>query len=125
MNAAKHTPGPWEVCRWETKRIVIRPVYPTPGCTTGFAPLAVVGGDKRTVTEAGKQANARLIAAAPELLEAAEAALLYDEALRSCRNDPREMASFCTAQGDDLDALYDDWIKKSRAAIAKFVGGAA
>lgn len=67
-------------------------------------------------------ANAHLIAAAPELYEAAAAAVAYDDAIRSCANDPDRMASFCTAAGDDLDSLYADWIFKSSAALAKARG---
>jgi hypothetical protein len=65
-----------------------------------------------------------LVKAASDLLEAAEAALTYDEAIRACADDPNKMASFCTTQGDDLDALYDRWINLSRAAIAKAKGQA-
>ena len=36
----------------------------------------------------------------------AAAVLAYDAAIRSCANDPEKMSSFCSAQGDDLDALY-------------------
>jgi hypothetical protein len=68
------------------------------------------------------EANARLIAAAPDFLVAARAAIAYDAAIESCANDPSKMASFCSAQGDDLDTLYVDWIEKSRAAIAKATG---
>ena len=61
-------------------------------------------------------------AAAHSMLDACEAALVYDKALESCGNDPEKMASFCTAQGDSLDHLYLDWITKARAAIAKATG---
>jgi hypothetical protein len=36
----------------------------------------------------------------------AASVLAYDAAIRSCANDPNKMASFCSAEGDDLDALY-------------------
>ena len=52
------------------------------------------------------------------VVEAAKAAILYDAAIQSCANDPKRMTEFLTAQGDDLDALYDNWIGKSRAALA-------
>jgi hypothetical protein len=64
-----HTPGPWEV-RKGYKKTEVRPCRPTEGYTLGFAPLAVVKADKRTVDQATLEANARLIAAAPELLKA-------------------------------------------------------
>lgn len=53
-----------------------------------------------------------------QAIEAMEAALAYDEAIRSCANDPDKMSSYCTAQGDDLDSLYFGWLDKSRAALA-------
>jgi hypothetical protein len=68
------------------------------------------------------RADADLIAAAPDLLEAAKAALMYDKAIRSCAYEPEKMASFCTAEGDNLDALYDAWISKASAAISKATG---
>ena len=70
------------------------------------------------------QAERRLIAAAPELLEAAKAAVAYDEAIRGCANDPDKMSSYCTAGGDDLDTLYFRWLTLARAGIAKAEGGA-
>ena len=70
------------------------------------------------------EANARLIAAAPDLLEAAKAAVAYDEAIRGCANDPDKMSSYCTAGGDDLDTLYFRWLTLARAGIAKVEGGA-
>lgn len=54
-----------------------------------------------------------------ELMEAAKAAVAYDQAIESCGNNPNGMASFCTAEGADLDALYLDWRTKARAALAK------
>ena len=49
--------------------------------------------------------------------EACEAALVYDDAIRKCAGDPDRMASFCTAEGDDLDSLYADWMVKARDAV--------
>jgi len=63
--------------------------------------------------------DARLIAAAPDLLKAAEAAVAYDEAIRQCGNDPDKMASHCTAEGDTLDSLYSEWMVAARVGIAK------
>jgi hypothetical protein len=57
--------------------------------------------------------------AAPDLLLAARAAVAYDAAIQSAANDPNKMSSLCTAEGEDLDALYARWISLSRAAIAK------
>lgn len=54
-----------------------------------------------------------------DMLEALEAAAAYDDAIEMCGNSPERMASFCTAEGDDLDALYARWQSLSRAALAK------
>lgn len=57
-------------------------------------------------------------ALAKALRELAVAATNYDDAIHSCANDPDTMASYCTAEGDDLDRLYADWMLKARAALA-------
>ncbi len=54
-----------------------------------------------------------------ELVAVCRAAIAYDKAIASCGNEPGKMTSFCTAEGDDLDALYADWMDKARAALAK------
>lgn len=64
---SKHSSGPWEV-RSEYGTLCIRPANEKQaGYTIGYAPIAKVVGDKRI----GQQLeNARLIAAAPDLLAA-------------------------------------------------------
>ena len=54
-----------------------------------------------------------------DLVAACKAAIAYDNAIRNSANDPEKMASFCTAQGDDLDSLYESWISLSRAALKR------
>jgi hypothetical protein len=56
--------------------------------------------------------------ATPVLLDAARAAVKYDDAIRSCGNDPQKMSSFCTAQGEDLDKLYFEWMTLARKGVA-------
>jgi hypothetical protein len=53
----------------------------------------------------------------------ADSAIAYDEAIHGCANDPERMASFCTAQGDDLDALYLAWLDAARDAKAALAKG--
>jgi hypothetical protein len=53
------------------------------------------------------------------LRDACFAAIEYDKAIRACANDPEKMASFCTAQGQNLDDLYLAWIGATRNAIYK------
>jgi hypothetical protein len=62
-----HTPGPWSVCHnsWETSSVY------TKGFCIAECPIAQEAEeDNQAHWEAIKEANARLIAAAPELLEA-------------------------------------------------------
>lgn len=109
-----HTPGPWIARRGTigTAQFHIAEMMPSayPDMPPGFAPAAQ------------QEANAALIVAAPELLDAARAAVRYDEAIQSCANDPEKMSSFCSAEDETLDDLYTDWIDKARAAIAKAEG---
>lgn len=47
----------------------------------------------------------------------AAAVLAYDKAIESCANDPAKMASFCSAQGDNLDMLYHAMLTAARAVV--------
>jgi hypothetical protein len=57
------------------------------------------------------------------LEKVAEAAIVYDDAIRKCTDDPDKMASYCTATGDGLDELYFNWMTLSRAALAALKEG--
>ena len=66
-----HTPGPWHFMpATSPDEFIVR----DRGSSGGFAPIARIKGDKRS-TMAEAAANARLIAAAPELLEAVKGLL--------------------------------------------------
>jgi hypothetical protein len=69
---------------------------------------------------AGKDCYTIARAIAP-LVEACQAGIAYDKAIKRCANDPSKMASYCTAQGDDLDDLYLTWIIKCREALRELV----
>lgn len=106
-----HTPGPWDVVAFGPHgRLKV---------TAGSMPVATVASNNSDFAF-----NARLIAAAPVLLAAVQAGKSYRDALAQCADDPQRMASFCTAEGDDLDTLFAEWERLSNAAIAK-AGGAA
>lgn len=101
-----HTPGPWKLRKGfdeDTKEVfrpnpkLKKPFYPTE--------LAVVRGDDREGL-----ANARLIAAAPDLLAAVEAFILYD--------------SDGVIEGDHiaLMLLYAEAIRLAKSAHAKATG---
>jgi hypothetical protein len=109
MNATEHTPAPWRVAEYygddDDSWFFCHTVYGPAGefvCHTSMT--AVWGG-----TNEHAAANARLIAAAPELLELAESFL----------HDLEHPGSPLTKQGrSELTAL-------ARSVIAKVKGGAA
>lgn len=87
-----HTPGPWYV------NAAIKEGYTVRAQSSGYAPLAKVIGDKRgTIHQA--HANARLMAAAPDLRDALAAMLA------NCHDVERDPAV--------IDAVY-----KARQALA-------
>lgn len=94
---AKHTPGPWRVCRAiKAGEFDIRDEH----SSGGYAPIAKVKGDKRS-TAAQTIENARLIAAAPDLLEVL---VTMPQGISSSDQD------------------WWDWIDKARSAIDKATG---
>lgn len=109
MNEAKHTPGPWWVevdtdpeASWERKWPTIHAEkYEVVGCEGLY-------GDYET-----DMANARLIAAAPDLLDALQGIIGYFD---SGNNVPVSQAT--------IKARSDE-VKSARAAIAKATGGSA
>ena len=127
----KHTPGPWKVSLPDDDYYGVIRVWCHAKDSSDTIPVAIcpqehsasinmlTGEDLETNETA---ANARLIAAAPDGLEANLAVIAYDEAIQQCGNNPEKMASFCTARGDNLDILYSRMIDKARAAIAKAKG---
>ena len=98
MNATeqvKHTPGPWTIER-EADRLLIRN-------RVGYFGDLLVGGPNPDAN-AQNEANARLIAAAPDLLEAAkEMVLFYDEMIAA----------------PEFPAEDTRWVQPLREAIAK------
>ena len=118
-----HTPGPWEWLEDKFNGGYSGLVAPRTGEEVLFPNHRNEGDDGDAWFEDfPNEANAHLIAAAPELLEAAESAMRYDKAIRSCANDPDRMASYCTAEGEGLDTLYCDWMVKSFKALKKARG---
>lgn len=113
MGERKHTPGPWvaesSVDEWgvsviasnETGRIS----NPTRGQVCHVSVVAGASGDDADLA----QANARLIAAAPEMKEALEGARGAILGLLHGRG--------CEAEGSD-----EDWVKFIDAALAKANG---
>lgn len=73
MSNTRPTPGPWRF--WPRTGECFASIHAVTGQARQGAFLATVGGGNPEIDEA----NGRLMAAAPELLEAAEAALVYFE----------------------------------------------
>ncbi len=111
MSETKFTPGPWSL---EFDNV------PYDG---GFETL-VINGENGGIcmmdcAKDDMKANGRLIAAAPEMWKACQAALEYDAAIQRHAEKGQSWVA-----DDELDALYDKWISAVQAAMAKATGGA-
>jgi len=105
MKTHTHTPAPWQIQFWNDSARPSR--RDTPVITTGkdaIGELFNLWDEDGEDREAERLANARLIAAAPELLEALEE-LLVDKYL--------------------ADPINADRMEKARASVAKVKGGDA
>jgi len=91
----------------------------------GFATDAQIKAMDEAATGTGYRYSSltSILGSFDSLVAAAQAALAYDRAISSCANEPGKMASFCTAQGDDLDTLYFNWVNASKQALAQARGG--
>ena len=98
------TPGPWSV--YEEKALDYRPCQIIGECGSRIA-TCEGGGPKRAVTKAEERANARLIAAAPDLLAALKE-------LTRLHGGPVFQGDSCT-EGNGIAAARD--------AITKATGG--
>lgn len=106
----KHTPGPWHVL--ETMGGSIKVVDATCPSDRLEESAIVVGSIPRRKDRAGL-ANARLIAAAPELLAACELVKRWDD-MSEAMTRPGVVE-----HGEDIMAVCADALKACRAAIAK------
>jgi hypothetical protein len=101
MSAAKHTPGPWEVEDITSQgAMVYRRIK-----TSKDEPVGSVSAYKLSKKrDAEAEANARLIAAAPELLEALEMMIAdfgdYPASKRPCLAFDLARAAIARATGD-------------------------
>ena len=100
--SAKHTPGPWEV--FDLDHAIVVRTESTNRTKFGASRYAAIGGFERSDPKQHAEAiaNARLIAAAPDLLES----------LKDCL---RRIA-------DDEEYGDDHAVTKARAAITKAIG---
>ena len=130
---AAHTAGPWKASGFTIyatpekrsfggpEREYLRPVCSMePGETDGPEYLDWSGGaeyNERLPGDAEAHANARLIAAAPELLEALKA---IEGRITKAAN-----AFYVSGKRSDLQAAFDGWkvdAQQARAAIARATG---
>ena len=105
----KHTPEPWQAHKEDRSPWVILGL--SADKYGGHPYIAEMPGGRDS------QANARRIVACvnacaginpeavPDLMEVLEAGIAYDAAIAKCGNDPDKMATYHTAQGDDLVRL--------------------
>ncbi|HDS1569315.1 hypothetical protein [Stenotrophomonas maltophilia] len=100
--SSKHTPGPWETDRNNVHTGQIATIH---HCLNND--WVEVWSPNWPADEAEQEANARLIAAAPELLYVAE---LVDDVSDRIDHDP--------------DSAFGQLVAAARAAIAKATGGA-
>lgn len=106
MSEVKHTPGPWHQTRKHPRQISDTRGFKIAKC------LTTTKGANFEMTPAEAEANARLIAAAPDMLEALEGFV--------------EMYVDFAESGDAgfFDAEETPQVIKARAAIAKAKGEA-
>lgn len=125
MTEAKHTPGPWVVCIQDDDDKAFE-IFSESQLVNGRISaekwddaLARAGLNHKEF-----EANARLIAAAPELLEALNAALAtIDDYLDYEHNgDPWVEDARAMGEMDINDYKRDGRLEKARAAIAKATG---
>ena len=99
----KHTPAPWRVSS-ESPRI-IKKDYRAIGSDAGFLIASTMGNDNSGfyASEQEADANARLIAAAPELLEALEELITATQHLDQCHQATADKAraAIAKAKGEE------------------------
>ena len=110
MQEAKHTSGPWYSGIWDGDPDTIE-IYAAEKTSVGSDKIAIafINKEKPTVLEEVDIANAKLIAAAPDLLAFAEAYRfnLQGKGIRECDLDQCEM---------ELLEMADAAIAKAKAA---------
>lgn len=92
---ATHTPGPWKVANVTTRGV---PQLKVETCESGRWDRVDIA--KLNVSNQQSEANARLIASAPGLLEALEAFLAYDRDGSYLRSDATTMHEQITAKAE-------------------------
>ena len=103
MSEVKHTPGPWNARGNTVWAVGKTDTYegPVSGCIAAARSTHTMDSDNRTWSCAGDpDDNARLIAAAPELLEALEYVLDHPLVHLDSTCEVRILAAIAKAKGD-------------------------
>ena len=116
-----HTTGPWQV-----RQNAETPLYVVAKASHGFVCVADIWGmeEQRNIDDEAR-ANARLIAAAPDLLDMARSARNAFEERISCLREEREEVlddtddEECCEDLDDQIGNYEYLLRKAEAVIAK------
>lgn len=114
----EHTPGPWDVYSGELRNVKARKVFVQPQKADGEFAGIVAEMPINTYPTAVQVANARLVAAAPDLLEAARAIAAMADVLRAGSHTPTMLNATRHKIMRDAARAAD----KARAAIAKAEG---
>jgi len=122
MSAAQHTPGPWEQKIQSCGFWSICTVY---GTEQGWIEIHAPNGGDTEDCRAESTANARLICAAPELLEALQTALQAFSEMHHARTRPDWFTKGCAAAIQHEIMWSKRGIETVLAAIAKATGETA
>jgi hypothetical protein len=106
---SKHTPGPWTEHKWNTEEHQISALGGT---------VALVSHSHSLISDESADANARLIAAAPDLLAACEALLAY---ANRYSDEMAKVGRGASELGELADSISVAGM--ARAAIARAKGG--
>jgi hypothetical protein len=110
-----YTPGPWKIFDgWGSSRFspaIVDSIPDVDGKCVANCICHVAS------TNESVEANAHLIAAAPDLLEACIAGKRYGVALAQFGDKVGQII-----ESDDLDKLFEDWANKTETAICKAKG---
>lgn len=123
---AAHTPGPWEIHQQPGRPETLGHFVTADGLTIAEVTYQLPSSVNGKVMESTRVANARLIAAAPELLEALQAIKkIFDKDVTFIGGGPQSRVE---VPFESHDQSWNHWHEARdliRAAIAKATGAAA
>jgi len=111
----RHTPGPWRIAQDDPYKASESNLYDQKQVTAGEFVITCIPFGRTDELRKEAEANARLIAASPELLEACRFALKYHQ-------HPEEMEDEAQKKTAGNVAMWEVVVEKLRAAIASAEG---